>query len=137
MKKLILLIILILICCGVYIMNTKKAQETENNDLEIIQQVDEACEKIAQSQEVYSLGDAATWHVFDLEFMYQKEGECYEALADILGEDFSTILSNGDRLFVGFLPFRQSYRIYAGDPRNDNNMIYPDWKYTKVSPENN
>lgn len=117
-------------------MNTKKAEEKVNNDLEIIQQVDEACERIAQSKEVYSLGNAATWHIFDLELMYQKEGECYEALVDILGEDFSTVLSNGDRLFVGFLPFRQSYRIYAGDPRNDTSMIYPDWKYTKISPEN-
>ena len=136
MKKLIILIVIALIIYGVYSTNSKKAEEKVNNDLEIIRQVDEACQKIAVSKQVFSLGDAGTWHIFDLELIYQNEGECYEAFVFLLGEDFNTVLSNGDRLFVGFLPFRQSYRIYAGDPRNEENMLYPDWKYTKISPEN-
>ena len=135
MKKLIALIVIVLIIYGVYSMTSRKAEEKVNNDLEIIRQVDEACQKIALSKVVFSLGDAGTWHIFDLELIYQNEGECYEAFVTLLGEDFNTVLSTGDRLFVGFLPFRQSYRIYAGDPRNEENMLYPDWNYSKISPE--
>ena len=135
MKKLIALIVIVLIIYGVYSMTSKKAEEKVNNDLEIIRQVNEACQKIAVSKEVQSLGDAGTWHIFDLELIYQKEGECYEAFVSLLGDDFNTVLSTGDRLFVGFLPYRQSYRIYAGDPNNKANMLYPDWNYSKISPE--
>lgn len=135
MKKLIALIVIVLIIYGVYSMTSKKEEEKVNNDLEIIQQVDEACQKIALSKEVQSLGDAGAWHIFDLELIYQKEGECYEAFISLLGDDFNTVLSTGDRLFVGFLPYRQSYRIYAGDPNNKANMLYPDWNYSKISPE--
>lgn len=136
MKKLIALILIALIIYGVYSMSAKKEEEKINNDLEVIRQVDEACQKIAVSKQVFSLGDAGTWHIFDLELIYQKEGECYEAFVTLLGEDFNTVLSTGDRLFVGFLPFRQSYRIYAGNPRDEENMIYPNWNYSKISPEN-
>ncbi len=135
MKKLIFLIILIIICYSAYTTHTKKVEEKTNNDLEIIQQVDEVCQKIAVSKQVFSLGDAGTWHIFDLELIYRKEGECYEAFVHLLGENFTTVLSNGDRLFVGFLPFRQSYRIYAGDPKSSGTMIYPDWEYSKITPE--
>lgn len=135
MKKLIALIVIVLIIYGVYSMTSKKEDEKVNNDLEIIQQVNEACQKIAFSKEVQSLGDAGAWHIFDLELIYQKEGECYEAFVSLLGDDFNTVLSTGDRLFVGFLPYRQSYRIYAGDPNNKANMLYPDWNYSKISPE--
>ncbi len=136
MKKLIALILIALIIYGVYSMSAKKEEEKINNDLEVIRQVDEACQKIAVSKQVFSLGDAGTWHIFDLELIYQKEGECYEAFVTLLGEDFNTVLSTGDRLFVGFLPFRQSYRIYAGNPRDEENMIYPNWNYSEISPEN-
>jgi hypothetical protein len=136
MKKLIALIVIVLIIYGVYSMTSKKAEEKVNNDLEIIRQVNEACQKIAVSKEVQSLGDAGTWHIFDLELIYQKDGECYEAFVSLLGEDFNTVLSTGDRLFVGFLPYRQSYRIYSGNPSDKANMLYPDWNYTKISPEN-
>ena len=140
MKKLIVLIVIILIIYGVYNMTSGKSGAKENSgpsDHEIIQQVNEACQKIAISKEVQSLGDAGAWHIFDLELIYQKEGECYEAFVSLLGDDFNTVLSTGDRLFVGFLPYRQSYRIYAGDPNNKANMLYPDWNYSKISPENN
>jgi hypothetical protein len=136
MKKLIALIVIVLIIYEVYSMRPKKEDTVEVNDLEIIQQVNEACQKIALSKEVQSLGDAGAWHIFDLELIYQKEGECYEAFVSLLGDDFNTVLSTGDRLFVGFLPYRQSYRIYAGDPNNKANMLYPDWNYSKISPEN-
>jgi len=135
MKKLIALLVIVLIIYGLYSMRPKKEDTAEVNDLEIIQQVDEACQKIALSKEVQSLGDAGAWHIFDLELIYQKEGECYEAFVSLLGDDFNTVLSTGDRLFVGFLPYRQSYRIYAGDPNNKANMLYPDWNYSKISPE--
>lgn len=135
MKKLIALIVIVLIIYGVYSMRPQKEDTVEVNDLEIIQQVNEACQKIALSKEVQSLGDAGAWHIFDLELIYQKEGECYEAFVSLLGDDFNTVLSTGDRLFVGFLPYRQSYRIYAGDPNNKANMLYPDWNYSKISPE--
>lgn len=138
MKKLVAFIILLLICYGAYHLSEKKEEEKIENDLEIIHQVNEACQKIASSKEVYSLGsDAVTWYIFDLELIYQKDGECYEAFVSLLGEDFNTVLSTGDRIFVGFLPFRQTYRIYAGKPNDEAHMIYPDWNYTKISPENN
>lgn len=135
MKKLIFLIILIVVCYIAYDKHTEKEEEKVNNDLKIIQQVDEACQKVAVSREVFSLGNAGTIHIFDLELIYQNDGECYEALVSLLGEDFQTVLSNGDRLFVGFFPHRQKYYIYAGNPRDDACMIAPDWNYAKVLPK--
>lgn len=108
------------------------------DDYAKIQQVQDACEKVANSSVVRSGGRSqGVWYIFELEFIHQGTDPIHEKLEEELGEDFETSLSNGDSLFVGFLPvYEGSYRIYAGNPNNEENMIYPDWNYTKVPEQN-
>lgn len=132
MKKIIVLIVLaLLIWIGVSAFKDKQESKVEE-DYKKIEKLKEACDELATSAHLGSLGsNAVTWYVFELEFIHQSENEAQAQLEKLLGEDFETSLSNGDRLFVGFLPYRNSYRIYAGEP-NDENMIYPDWNYDEL-----
>lgn len=103
------------------------------SDYEKIETVRQAVEQVAGSAAVRSVGtDQGQWYVYDLRLIYQKDGEFFSKLKDKLGEGFDTQLSNGDYLFIGVLPMNNSYRIYAGDPANENNMLYPEWKYTRL-----
>lgn len=135
MKKLIILALLVI--CGILLFRVKAEKKDETNtDLEKIKQVQAVCEKVVNSNAVYSMGDEmAKWYIFDLELMMQGGNEAKDMFVAELGSDFTTRLSNKDRLFVGFLPHRRSYRIYAGDPKMEGTMIYPDWEYEKVKPE--
>lgn len=63
--------------------------------------------------------------------MYEKDDDFFKKLREDLGEDFNWKLSNGDSLFIGVLPYRNSYRIYAGSP-DESHMLYPDWNYEKL-----
>ena len=135
MKKIILLL-LVLICgillfrCGVEKKNETKA------DLEKIEQVQAVCEKVVKSKALYSFGaETVKWYVYDLELMLRDGNDANKLFIEELGNDFSTKLSNGDRLFVGFYPRLGEYRIYAGDPNREGTMIYPEWEYKKVKPE--
>ncbi len=134
MKKIIILVIVaLIIVIGVSLLKDNKDNKAKN-DNEKIEQLKNACGEMAESSYINSLGsDEAKWYVFELEFIHQPTNELQEQLEKILGEKFETSLSNGDRLFVGFLPYRGSYRIYAGEPTEEN-MIYPDWNYSKLKP---
>ena len=132
MKKILTIAIIALI--GLFIFNQIKTNNEEkiNNDYEKIDQIKEMCETIANSDYKYSFGtDTNTWYIMELEVIHQKEDAGYSKMEEILGEDFITKLSNGDKIFVGFLPRTTSYRIYAGVPE-ESNMIYPDWNYTEL-----
>ena len=132
MKKILTIAIIALI--GLFIFNQIKTNNEEkiNNDYEKIDQIKEMCETIANSDYKYSFGtDTNTWYIMELEVIHQKEDAGYSKMEEILGEDFITKLSNGDKIFIGFLPRTTSYRIYAGVPE-ESNMIYPDWNYTEL-----
>ncbi len=132
MKKILTLTIIVLI--GLFIYNEVKSRNIEKieNDYEKIEQVKSMCETIANSDYKYTFGsDTNTWYIMELEVIHQKDDAGYSKMEEILGADFKTKLSNGDKLFVGFLPRRGSYRIYAGTPE-ETNMIYPDWNYTEL-----
>lgn len=134
MKNIIILIIaVILIVIGVSFVKGKE-EEKSQEDYKKIEALQVACEEIANSSYVNTLGnDRAKWYIFELEYIHQATNDAQAELETILGEDFKTSLSNGDSLFVGFLPYLGSYRIYAGGP-TDENMIYPDWNYKEVLP---
>ncbi|MBE5947379.1 MAG: hypothetical protein E7259_10660 [Lachnospiraceae bacterium] len=132
MKKILTIAIIAII--GLFIFNQIKTNNEEkiNNDYEKIDQIKEMCETIANSDYKYSFGtDTNTWYIMELEVIHQKEDAGYSKMEEILGEDFITKLSNGDKIFIGFLPRTTSYRIYAGVPE-ESNMIYPDWNYTEL-----
>lgn len=135
MKK--LLVVAIIIIVGGLLLQShfeKKKEENIAADYEKIQQLEDACYKVAYSPLIFTLGSRQdTWYIFELEFIHQPENDVHEKLESLLGEDYVTKLSNGDKLFVGFLPYRQAYEIYAGKP-SDEYMIYPDWNYTKLTP---
>ena len=62
----------------------------------------------------------------------KKTEGMYKKIREGLGENYNTKLSTGDYIYIGILPYRGSYSIYAGNPEDENNMIYPDWNYRKV-----
>lgn len=129
MKKVLIVACIALI--GFFVINTNKDKKTEN-DYEKIEKIQSMCETIAQSEHVYSFGsNNAQWYILELELIHTNDSSPYSNMEEILGEDFKTKLSNGDKIFVGFLPYRNSFRIYAGVPE-EANMIYPDWNYTKL-----
>lgn len=135
MKKMIILLLILI--CGIFLFRsvTEKKNET-NADLEKIEQVQAVCEKVATSNAVYSFGQELNkWYIFDLELMLKEGNLANKVFMNELGSDFSTKLSNNDRLFVGFMPALGKYRIYAGDPKREETMIYPDWEYKKVKQE--
>jgi len=135
MKKMIILLLILI--CGIFLFRsvTEKKNET-NADLEKIEQVQAVCEKVATSNAVYSFGQELNkWYIFDLELMLKEGNLANKVFMNELGSDFSTKLSNNDRLFVGFMPALGKYRIYAGDPKREETMIYPDWEYKKVRQE--
>ncbi len=134
MKKILTFAIIALI--GLFIFNQIKTNNEEKikNDYEKIEQVKAMCETIANSEYKYTFGrDTNTWYLIELEFIHQSDDAGYSMMEQILGEDFKTKLSNGDKLFVGFLPRTNSYKIYAGGTE-ESNMIYPDWNYTELEP---
>lgn len=135
MKKMIILLLVLI--CGLLLFRVVTEKKNEKDeDLERIKQVQAVCEKVATSNAVYSFGQELNkWYIFDLELMLKEGNLANKVFINELGSDFATKLSNNDRLFVGFMPALGKYRIYAGDPNREGTMIYPDWEYKKVKPE--
>lgn len=100
-------------------------------DYDTIETLTNEMSQITQTSAVSSVGDNGSWNVFELGLMYEKDDEFFKQLSKDLGDDFSCKLSNGDSLFIGVLPFKKSYRIYAGSP-DESHMIYPNWNYEKL-----
>lgn len=135
MKK--FLIFVIVLGIGIYaFMNVyeKRKEEQRAQDYAKIEQLQEVCEDIVSSSQIFKVeGSVHAWHVYELGLIHQEEQEIMMDMEKDLGEDFATSLSNKDRLFVGFNIQLGKYRIYAGMP-SEENMIYPDWNYTKLAP---
>lgn len=116
---------------AIYRNHSNKSENNINNDYEIIEELHKEMEKISRTSSVNSIGDNGAWHIYELGLMYQKDGDFFKQLRDDLGNDFKCKLSNGDSLFIGILPYRHSYRIYAGKP-DDKHMLYPEWNYSEL-----
>lgn len=137
LKKICIGIILVVIVfLGWMLMNNKspKASKTEL-DYNAIEAVHDEMESLKDSSMLKKGGAGGQWNVYELGLMYEKDDEFFKEIRKDLGEDFRWKLSNGDSIFIGVLPHRNSYRIYAGSP-DDKHMLYPDWNYTKLEEPN-
>lgn len=135
MKKIIMLLILAIVVLFAVkgVTTVKKAGEDKKAaDYEKIEKVTKALEKVVLSKAILSFNDRGRWYMFDLRVLKDKDEQFYKDLYKELGEDFDNKLSTGDYIFGGVLPYIQSYRVYAGDPTKESNMLYPDWNYTKL-----
>ncbi len=132
LKKLCVVVIFVLI--GVFVFSVSKNDKKEQtvNDYEIIETVRAAASRVVETSAISAYDNQAAWYIFDLRAMYQNPNKFQEAMKNELGDDFNTQLSTGDYIFVGVLPYKRSYRVYAGDPNDANNMVYPEWKSTKI-----
>lgn len=122
-------------CCSqqqFFLLEEKTEKKNERSDYETIEQVQGAVVNAINAGALNIYENQVQWYIFDLRIMYRDDNTFTRLLKKNLGEDFNTKLSTGDYLFVGVLPYRKSYRIYAGDPADENNMIYPEWKYNKL-----
>lgn len=133
-KKLISIVVvfcLAIVGWSIYRSHNTKSGKTPQNDYKIIETLHKEMEKISKYASVYDLGDNSIWHVYELGLMYERDDEFFKQLSRDLGSDFKWKLSNGDSLFIGILPYRNSYRIYAGTP-DDEHMLYPEWNYSEL-----
>lgn len=136
MKNLLYVLILVLIGGSIfwYVNHQKetKAAAQIEQDYAKIEEVKKAGEKLAKTSKVKAFGNQAAWYIFDVRAAYQKEDAFNKALQAELGADFDNQLSNGDYIFLGVYPANQKIKVFAGDPANPENMVYPEWKYTKL-----
>ena len=133
-KKLISIVVvfcLAIVGWSIYRNHNTKSGKTPQNDYKTIETLHKEMEKISKSACVYDLGDNSIWHVYELGLMYEKDDAFFKQLSRDLGSEFKWKLSNGDSLFIGILPYRNSYRIYAGTP-DDEHMLYPEWNYSEL-----
>lgn len=133
MKKLIALLVIAGIGVGIYFLVTNNKQKKLDSDYAKIAAVQQAMADISLTNVGDSLPNADHWYVFDLRVLKEKDEYFFNAVQEKLGKDFNSKLSNGDYLFAGYLPYLHRYRIYAGDPEIEQNMIYPDWNYGKLN----
>lgn len=143
MKKIIFVVILIIgfIFFDSFIskqkINNKFAakQEAASNieaDYDKIDKLTKAMNKIKDTSAIKAYSDPAGRYQFDIRAIYQDgANDFHKALRKELGEDFNSQLSNGELLFAEIYPLKKSVKIYVGAPTQTNeNMVYPDWKYT-------
>lgn len=133
MKNLIFWAVIIYIC---YMLYGSYLDNKENNlarDYLKLEQLKSECEYIAGSNYVNGFGHSTTtWYIMNLNTIHRYGYSPYDVMEEHLGEDFKVNLSNGDMLYIGFLPYTGSFRIYAGGT-DDANLLYPEWNYEKLS----
>ena len=73
---------------------------------------------------------------------YWMDGEFIESCPDEklvklirekLGDEFKYTLTNGDQIIIHACTYNINFELYVKSPGDDTNMIYPDWKYSKLS----
>lgn len=129
-SALILLIIALVAVTFIFAKKEEKAASKEK-DYEKIELLNSA---LSHTIAKYTppFGNQAAWYVYDARVIYEKDDTFHKELQKELGKDFDPKLSTGDYLGVGVLPLYNKYRIYVGDPGDMNNMVYPEWKSTKL-----
>lgn len=141
MNKAIKLVIFIGICLGIFFFIDSKLTKKEEEKQANLQQDYEKIDIV-----LHALGNAAkdragredlghTLLAFDIRAVYENNRPILAAVKKELGEDFDSRLSNGDYLFGYIGGLQGTVKLYAGDPQNEANMIYPDWNYTKLPPK--
>jgi len=133
-KKLCIVIVMAVICVScltMFMKNKDKPSDKTALDYSAITAVYNEMESLKNSSMLSKGGPGGQWSIYELGLMYEKEDEFFKKIRKDLGEDFHWKLSNGDSLFIGVLPHRNSYRIYAGTP-DEGHMLYPDWNYTEL-----
>ena len=128
MKRILSFCMTVMLCLGMCICLSGCGSA---EDYEKIETVRAEIAKIAAGSAMSDFDDRGKWYVYDLRLMKSKNDELFKQLKADLGEDFDCLLSNGDPLFFGVLPFRGSWRLYAGTP-DDQHMLYPDWTYAAL-----
>lgn len=120
--------VLLALFCGFFLLTGCTPQDKTAEDYAKIETARKEMEKLAKSPARAAFGDQGQWYVCDMRLMHQKDDQFWSQMESDLGEDFDPKLSTGDVIFIGILPFRQSYRIYAGGA-DESQMLYPDWNY--------
>lgn len=142
MKQLIYGLIAVIIIGSVYFYIKSENDKNQQQQIDAVKQdyvkiddVKNALIKVSKTSAVKSFSNPAAWYIFDMRAVYEKNDAFYTALKKEFGEDYDFQLSTGDYIFGGIMPLNNSIRVYAGDPQDENNMIYPEWKSTKIKKE--
>jgi len=137
MKKIITILVLALIIFLVYSGLKKSKEEKLEKDYAKIDKVKHVMAELQKENAMRTISGQDRWIIFDARLVKEKDEPFYNELEEKLGEDFNSQLSNGDYLFIGVMPHLNKFRIYAGDPQEDNSMIYPDWEYKRLKEKSN
>jgi|GEM_PF-3155449 len=109
----------------------KKAKENLAADYARIDTIITSLDALIHSPAVLEFGDARVIRQFRFrDIRDYKQGFFWELLNRV-GTDFNGKLSNGDVIYMQINAITQAFWIYAGDTETEN-MIYPDWNYTRV-----
>ena len=135
MKKLIALIIFAVIAATVYMgiqkANEEKKKKALQEDYARIDTIVTSLDTLIHSPAVLAFGDARVITQFRFRDIKDVNQEFYKKLVERVGSDFSGKLSNGDVIYMQVNAHTQHFWVYAGGTDKEN-MIYPDWNYTKV-----
>lgn len=135
MKKLLGLVIFALIAFMAYtgIKNhiDDKKKEALEQDYARINTIVTSMDELIHSPAVLAFGNARVITQFRFKDIKGVEQEFYKKLLDRVGTDFNGKLSNDDVIILQINPITQHFWVYAGTTDTEN-MIYPDWNYTKV-----
>ena len=124
--------VLLTLFCGLFLLSgCTSPQDRTAEDYAKIETARKEMEKLAGSSARAAFGDQGQWYICDMRLMHQNTDAFWSQMESDLGEDFDPVLSTGDPIFIGILPFRKSYRIYAGGG-DEAQMLYPDWNYEKL-----
>ena len=115
-------------------------QITERMKLENMERdyasIEELCTAVGEVTQVYchsSWGkDNREDFGFTADVITLEYNEFLKLLNEKLSQDFQPALSNGDMLYVRAHSYNILYEIYAGDPSDGGNMLYPEWHYEKL-----
>lgn len=135
MRRFFYIVTILLFCCGIYftLTNKESSAKKKNADYAKIEMVKDTMEKLSITRSIVHHGEQHNWYIFDIRVIYEiDQNVFYKILRQELGENFDSQLSNGDYLFVGVSPRKQEYKIFAGDPKKEDNLLYPEWNYTKL-----
>ena len=131
MKKILLILIVIILIFTAKNKYEEHRRQTHAEDLSWINKLISACSKTAASEKIF---EATPYVYFDAGYIDSENSEPFIYMRSLVGNDFKSRLSNGDTLWFLFDLENRTFEIYADDPEIKDNMIYPNWKYSKIIP---
>ncbi|MBR5347851.1 MAG: hypothetical protein IK125_01295 [Lachnospiraceae bacterium] len=135
MKKLLGFVIFAMIVVVAYmsiqkVLDDKKKKALEE-DYARIDTAITSMDQLIHSPAFLCFGDSRTIYQFRFRDIKNLGQDFFAKLSERLGTDFNGKLSNGDDLIGQINLHNQDFWIYAGTT-DTQNMIYPNWNYTKV-----